>query len=78
MAEWFTQKEQGGFPIERTSIGYFHLSVLYAGGEWQWLIQREGRDVAEGGHSVHSRRGNKPKQRRGGSYSADFRGYFCT
>jgi hypothetical protein len=49
MAEWFTQKEQGGFPIERTSIGYFHLSVLYAGGEWQWLIQREGRDVAEGG-----------------------------
>ena len=21
---------------------------LYVGGEWQWLVQREGRDVAEG------------------------------
>jgi hypothetical protein len=24
------------------------LSVLHVGGEWQWLVQREGRDIAEG------------------------------
>jgi hypothetical protein len=24
------------------------LSVLHVGGEWQWLVRRNGRDVAEG------------------------------
>jgi hypothetical protein len=48
MAEWFTQKDQRGFPVERASVGYFALSVLYVSGEWQWLVQHEGRNVAEG------------------------------
>lgn len=48
MADWITQKEHGGFPIERAAVGGCDLSVLYVGGEWQWLVQREGRDVAEG------------------------------
>jgi hypothetical protein len=48
MADWITQKEYGGFPVERAAVGGCDLSVLYVGGEWQWLVQREGRDVAEG------------------------------
>jgi hypothetical protein len=49
MAEWFTQKEQDGFPVERATVGCFNLSVLYVDGEWQWLVQQEGWDIAEGG-----------------------------
>lgn len=48
MAHWIIQKEHGGFPIERAVVGSFDLSVLYVGGEWQWLVQCGGRDVAEG------------------------------
>jgi hypothetical protein len=47
-AHWFTEKEHDGFPVEKAALGAFDLSVLYVGGEWQWLVRREGRDVAEG------------------------------
>jgi hypothetical protein len=47
-AYWFRQHEQGGFPVERAALGSCELSVLYVGGEWQWLVRRAGRDVAEG------------------------------
>jgi hypothetical protein len=29
-------------------VGFFKLSVVYVGGEWQWLVNYEGCDVAEG------------------------------
>jgi hypothetical protein len=45
---WFTQHEQGGFPIERAALGSCDLSVLRIGGEWHWLVRQAGRDVAEG------------------------------
>jgi hypothetical protein len=48
MAHWFTQHEQGGFPVERAVVGPCDLSVLRIGDQWQWLVRREGRDVAEG------------------------------
>lgn len=47
-AHWFTQHEQGGFPVERGYFGSCELSALHIGGEWQWLVRQEGRDVAEG------------------------------
>jgi hypothetical protein len=47
-AHWFTLHEHGGFPIECASLGSCELSVLHVGGEWQWLVQQAGRDVAEG------------------------------
>jgi hypothetical protein len=47
-AYWFTHREAGGFPVERAVLGDCDLSVLHVGGEWQWLVRREGRDVAEG------------------------------
>jgi hypothetical protein len=40
--------EAGSFPIERAALGACDLSVLHIGGEWQWLVRRDGRDVAEG------------------------------
>jgi hypothetical protein len=40
--------ERGGFPIERAALRSCELSVLYVGGEWQWLVRQAGRDVAEG------------------------------
>jgi hypothetical protein len=48
LAYWFTQHEEGGFPIERAALGSCDLSVLHVGGEWQWLVRQAGRDVAEG------------------------------
>ena len=48
MPHWFTQHEFGGFPFERAVIGSCDLSVLHVGGKWQWLVQREGGDIAEG------------------------------
>jgi hypothetical protein len=47
-AQWFTQHEDGGFPIARAALGSCDLSVLLVGGEWQWLVRQDGRDVAEG------------------------------
>jgi hypothetical protein len=47
-AHWFTQHEFGDFPVERAALRSCDLSVLYVGGEWQWLVQQAGRDVAEG------------------------------
>jgi hypothetical protein len=47
-AHWFTQHEQGGFPIERAALGSCELSVLHIGGDWQWLVRQSGRDVEEG------------------------------
>jgi len=47
-AYWFTDHEQGGFPVERAALGSCELSVLHIGGEWQWLVRHDGRDVAEG------------------------------
>jgi len=48
IAQWFTQHEHGGFPIERAVLGSCDLSMLHIGGEWQWLVRLDGRDVAEG------------------------------
>jgi hypothetical protein len=47
-AQWFTLHEHGGFPTECAALGSCELSVLHVGGEWQWLVQQAGRDVAEG------------------------------
>ena len=47
-ASWFTHLERGGFQIERAALRSCELSVLYVGGEWQWLVRQAGRDVAEG------------------------------
>jgi hypothetical protein len=47
-AQWFTQPEDGGFPIECAALGSCDLSVLHVGAEWQWLVRQAGRDVAEG------------------------------
>jgi hypothetical protein len=49
---WHTQHEHGGFPIECAALGPYDLSVLHIGGEWQWLVRRDGRDVAEGAARV--------------------------
>ena len=45
VAHWFTQLERGGFPIERV-LGAYDLSLLHVAGEWQWLVRRDGRDIA--------------------------------
>ena len=47
-AQWFTQHEHGGFPIERAALWSCDLSIPHVGGEWQWLFRQAGRDVAEG------------------------------
>ena len=47
-ARWFIIHEYGSFPIERAALGAYDLSVFHVGGEWQWLVRRAGRDVAEG------------------------------
>jgi hypothetical protein len=37
-ARWFTQREHGGFPIEKAALGGFDLSVVYVGGNGNgWL-----------------------------------------
>jgi hypothetical protein len=48
MLDWSIHNERGGFPVEGPEIGAFRLLVLYAAGEWQWLVREDGRDVAEG------------------------------
>jgi hypothetical protein len=48
LAYWFTQNDYHGFPVELAALGGFDLSVMFIGGEWQWLVRHEGRDVAEG------------------------------
>jgi hypothetical protein len=48
MLNWHTEKTNNGFPIERATFGSFSLSVAYIAGEWQWLVQCDGVDVAEG------------------------------
>ena len=47
-AYWFTVHEQGGFPVERATLGSCDLSVLHIAEEWQWLVRQDGRDVKEG------------------------------
>jgi hypothetical protein len=48
IAHWFTQHEAGRFPVEKAALGSCDLSVLDVGGERQWLVRRDGRDVPEG------------------------------
>jgi hypothetical protein len=48
IAYWFTQREAGGFAIDRAALGACDLSVVHIGGEWHWLVQQAVRDVAEG------------------------------
>jgi hypothetical protein len=48
MAYWFTHREHGGFPVEKAALGSCDLSVLHVGGEWEWLVRQDGRDLAEG------------------------------
>ena len=40
--------EHGGFPVEKAALGDCDLSMLYVGGEWEWLVRQAGCDVAEG------------------------------
>jgi hypothetical protein len=47
-AHWFMHLEHGGFPIEKAALGSCDLSVLHVGGEWEWLVRQDGRDLAEG------------------------------
>jgi hypothetical protein len=48
-AHWFTSYERVfGFPVEKAALGGCNLSVAYIGGEWQWLVNCRGREVAEG------------------------------
>jgi hypothetical protein len=47
-AYWFEHKERGGFPVQRAAVRDCDLSVLHVAGEWQWLVSRDGRDIAEG------------------------------
>ena len=44
-AHWFTQHEEGGFPVEKAALGSW---VLHVGGDWEWLVRQAGRDIAEG------------------------------
>jgi hypothetical protein len=48
-AYWFSSREKNGFPVERAALGLCDLSIMHIGGEWQWLVQQFGQDVAEGG-----------------------------
>jgi hypothetical protein len=48
MVYWRTQYDLFGFPVEQTTLGEFDLSVAFVGGDWQWLVRREGGDVTEG------------------------------
>jgi hypothetical protein len=48
-AHWFTDYDGGGFPVEKAALGGCDLSVAHVGGEWQWLVRCEGREVAAGG-----------------------------
>ena len=48
MAHWFNQHDPSGFPVEKAAFGAYDLSVLFTGGEWQWLVRCDGRDVAGG------------------------------
>ena len=52
MAHWFMEQGPGALPIERAALGAFDLSVLYVAGQWQWLVRRDGHDVAEGAARV--------------------------
>ena len=48
MAHWSTQYDRSGFPVEQAKLCGSDLSVAFIGGEWQWLVRRDGRDFAEG------------------------------
>ena len=48
MAQWVIHREPNGFPLERAQLGECDLCVAYVEGEWQWLVRRDGHDLAEG------------------------------
>jgi hypothetical protein len=48
LAYWFTHNDRSGFPLERAALRSCDLSVCYVDGEWQWLVQHAGQDLAEG------------------------------
>ena len=48
LADWHTRHDRNGFPLERATLGTFDLAVAFVGGEWQWLLRGDGRDLAEG------------------------------
>lgn len=48
MAQWITEQEPGGFPIERAVLGSCGLALMHIAGAWCWLVQRDGHDMAEG------------------------------
>jgi hypothetical protein len=46
---WSCEREQGRFATWLAAIGRFDASVLHIGERrWNWLISRDGRDIAEG------------------------------
>ena len=47
MARWFTAYEADGFPIECAALAGCGLAVAFVAGEWQWLMRRDGCDVAK-------------------------------
>jgi hypothetical protein len=48
-AHWFTDYDRSGFPVEKAAIAGCDLAVAFIGGEWQWLVRCNGRELAEGG-----------------------------
>jgi len=47
-AQWFTQHEDGGFPIARAALGSSDLSVLHVAANGNGWSRQAGRDVAKG------------------------------
>jgi hypothetical protein len=48
MAYRFTQYDLFGFPVEKAALGDCDLSVMFIGGNWEWLVRHDGRDIVEG------------------------------
>jgi hypothetical protein len=74
MVEWFTQYDLFGFPADKATVGGCELSVAFVGGQWQWLVRCEGRDVAE--RPARSGRGAKQRKRPVEAACRDFRSAF--
>jgi hypothetical protein len=49
--QWVCRRERGSSPIEHAALGDYELSVHYLGGKWRWLVDKDGRAIAEGAAS---------------------------
>ena len=53
MAYWFAPRDHDELPAERAALGDCELAVMRIGGEWEWLVMREGREIAAGAAVRH-------------------------